>query len=71
MEKSPKYNKELVNMADGIECAPYLFDDNIELYGAASSCKGCGGKCYGPASSGPKFKEKSGLAKKVIELLEK
>lgn len=60
-------------MSDAIESAPYLFTDDFELYGAASNCGSCGGKCYGGGGSGPKQEEKqeSGLAKKVIELLEK
>ena len=72
-EYTPKYDLDIVKMSDAIESAPYLFTDDFELYGAMGNCGPCGGKCYGCGGSGPKQEEKSesGLAKKVIELLEK
>lgn len=73
MEKYRQNDQNLAKMSDAIESAPYLFTDDFEIYGAASKCGPCGGKCYGCGGSGPKQEEKpeGGLAKKVIELLEK
>jgi len=66
-------SKKLYQISDAIESAPYLFTDDFELNGTMGNCGPCGGKCYGCGGSGPKLKDKpgSGLANKVVELLEK